>query len=143
VKDELDLTAYRNALAALDDALRSVADEKWFAAQPGYVQNTLVAGAIQSFEFVFELSVSMLRRRLELESPISAKNSKDSYRDLIRHAAEYGLITDVQSWFRYREMRNRTSHIYNKEVATDVYRGTLQFAPDAHALLVELERRNG
>jgi Nucleotidyltransferase substrate binding protein like len=34
---------------------------------------------------------------------------------LLRHAAETGLIADVEAWFAYHAMRNITSHTYDEE----------------------------
>ncbi len=40
-------------------------------------------------------------------------------KQLFRLAAEECLITDVEAWFRYHELRNLTSHTYDSEVAAE------------------------
>jgi len=52
---QLDFSALRQAITSLGDAIDVVADEQWFNQQKNTVQNTLIAGVIQNFEFVYEL----------------------------------------------------------------------------------------
>jgi len=117
---KLDHSALRSALTSLGEGITVVSDAKWFITQSQAVQNTLIAGVIQNFEFVYEISIKMLRS-----------------------AAEKGLITNVQAWFDYRKMRNTTAHTYDHERAHKVYQGTMAFLADATALLQNLEARNG
>lgn len=118
--DALDFTPLANAIEALDDALTVLADTAWFDAQPSAVRNTLVSGAMQSVEFVYELAIKSLRRSLEHyfaeTSPVDAM----SFRSLIRTAAERGLIDQVEPWFAYRDMRNITAHTYDRAKARSV-----------------------
>ena len=85
----------------------------------------------------------MIRRRLELDSDTPVEIDETSFRDVLRIAAEKGMIADVQAWFGYRKMRNVTAHTYDHEKARQVYRDTLAFLADARALLARLEERNG
>ena len=140
--ESLDLTALRRALASLEDSLEVVSDSAWFNEQLLKVQNTLIAGVIQNFEFVYEVGFKMLRRQIELESASPDEVDQASFRDLLRLAAEKGLIRDVEAWFGYRHMRNITAHTYDQEKAQQVYQGTLQFISDARALLACLQARN-
>lgn len=139
---QLDLSALENALISLNDSLAVVSDAAWFNAQTGGVQNTLIAGVVKNFEFVYELSIKMIRRRLEMGSDSPAEIDKLEYRDLLRHAAEKGLIGDVEAWFKYRKMRNITAHTYDHKKAQQVYRDTLTFIGDANDLLARLKGRN-
>lgn len=139
---KLDLSALQNALASLEDGLEVVSDSHWFSQQSSKVQNTLMAGVIQNFEFVYEISVKMLRRQIEAESASPEEVDAASFRDLLRTAGEKGLINNVETWFKYRQMRNITAHTYDHEKAQIVYQGTLAFIEDARALLQILEARN-
>lgn len=139
---QLDLSALRNAIASLEDGLEVVGDSGWFNAQSGKVQNTLIAGVIQNFEFVYEICIKMIRRQIELESASPDEVDATNFRDLLRLAAEKSLIADVEAWFKYRHMRNITAHTYDHEKAQQVYQGTLFFIRDARALLSTLEARN-
>ena len=139
---QLDLSALRNAIASLEDGLEMVGDSSWFNAQSGKVQNTLIAGIIQNFEFVYEICIKMIRRQIELESASPDEVDATNFRDLLRVAAERRLVDDVEAWFKYRHMRNITAHTYDHEKAQQVYQGTLVFIQDARALLHALEARN-
>lgn len=140
---KLDLGPLRRALLSLEEGLDVVSDAPWFQQQNSKVQNTLIAGVIQNFEFVYEIAFKMLRRQIELESASPEDVDESNFRDVLRVGAEKGLIADVEAWFRYRKMRNITAHTYDHEKAQQVYAGTLLFIADARALLAKLEVRNG
>jgi nucleotidyltransferase substrate binding protein (TIGR01987 family) len=99
------------------------------------------SGAIQHFEFTFELAWKFMRRRLEADI---GRSSVDGIprRDLFRIGAENGLIDDVEAWFQYHFARNRTSHTYDPSIAASLHARSLDFANDAVALLAVLEARN-
>ncbi|MGH2397454.1 MAG: nucleotidyltransferase substrate binding protein [bacterium] len=136
---KLDLTPLANAIASFEEGIAAVSNENWFNSQTKAVQNTLIAGVIQNFEFVYELSVKMIRRRIELDAATPTDADFADYRELLRTAAEGGLIADVEAWFEYRKLRNLTSHTYDHEKARQVYRA---FLSDAKALLKTLEARS-
>ena len=97
------------------------------------------AAAIQAFEYTFELCVKMLRRRLN--DILSAEEvGRLSYRELIRIGAEKGFIDDPVPWFRFREMRNITSHTYDEGKAGQIASVLPEFLDKARFLLHELER---
>ena len=139
---QLDLSALREAVASLTDGLDVVSDPVWFNAQSEKVRNTLMAGVIKNFEFVYEISVKMLKRQIELESASPTEVDESSFREVLRAAGEKGLIADVEAWFKYRTMRNITAHTYDHDKARQVYADTLTFIADARALLQALEARN-
>jgi nucleotidyltransferase substrate binding protein (TIGR01987 family) len=142
-RPHLDLSALRNAVASLEGAVGIVGNTPWFDGQTPIVQNTLMAGVIQNFEFVYELSIKMIRRQIELDSDSPDEIDRTSFRDLLRLAAEKGLIADVEAWFLYRRMRNLSAHTYDREKARQVYQDTPRFVTDARSLLAVLEARNG
>ncbi len=135
----LDLTALRNALTSLEDGLDVVRDSAWFNQQSEKVRNTLLAGVIQNFEFVYEISVKMLRRKLEMESDTPGEIDQLGFRDLLRVSAEKGLLDDTEAWFKYRTMR---THTYDHQKARQVYQGVLEFIDDARDVLARLEMKN-
>ena len=139
---KLDLTPLANAIASFEEGIAVVSNENWFNSQTEAVQNTLIAGVIQNFEFVYELGIKMIRRRIELDAATPVEADFADFRDLLRTAAERGLVADVEAWFEYRKLRNITSHTYDHEKARQVYRDTLAFLSDAKALLKTLEARN-
>ena len=140
--EKLDLSALTSAIASLEDGLDVVSDDKWFSHQSAKVQNTLIAGVIQNFELVYEISIKMLRRQIEAESDSPDEVDATSFRNMLRLAGEKGLIADVEAWFKYHHMHNITAHTYNQDKAKMVYAGTLIFIEDARNLLQKLEVRN-
>lgn len=60
------------------------------------------------------------------------------YRDMIRAGVERGLITAEADWFRYRELRNVTAHVYDPAKAAQVFAKLPLFLRDAEALLRKL-----
>ena len=138
----LDLSSLQSAVSSLDDGLDVVSDSIWFNQQSEKVRNTLIAGVIQNFEFVYEISVKMIKRQIEAESASPEEVDETNFRQVLRVAAEKGLIADVHAWFKYREMRNITAHTYDHEKAQKVYQGTRDFIVDARALLHTLKARN-
>ena len=138
----LDLSSLRDALGSLQDGIEVVSDNAWFNQQTDKARNTLVAGVIQNFEFVYEISIKMLRRQIEAESASPEEVDDTNFQGILRLAAEKGLIADVEAWFRYRQMRNITAHTYDRQKAQRVYQGTLEFIGDARDLLRNLEARN-
>lgn len=139
---KLDITLLSDAITSLQESIGTVSNEPWFNAQPKPVQNTLIAGVIQNFEFVYEHSIKMLRRRIEMDAATPTEADFSNFRDLLRTAAERGLIADMEAWLGYRKMRNLTSHTYDHEKAREVYQGTVQFMDDAKSLLQTLVARN-
>lgn len=91
----VQLTPLRNALASLEAGLEVVGDANRFDRQPEKVRNTLVAGVIQYFEFVYEIGFKMTRRQIESEAPSPDEVDESSFRDIARIAAEKGLISGV------------------------------------------------
>ena len=139
----LDLSALRSAVASFEDSLDVVGDAAWFDAQSPRVQNTLMAGAIQNFEFVYELGFKMIKRRLERDSANPGEIDAMNFRDILRLAGEAGLVDDVPAWFEYRAMRNITAHTYDQAKARQIYLGALKLRGDARQLLARLEAGNG
>lgn len=73
-------------------------------------------GCIQRFEYSFELAWKMLKRVLAFRGV-----KANSPREVFRLAAKENLITDPTLWFEFLEKRNETAHIYNEDVAQDVF----------------------
>jgi nucleotidyltransferase substrate binding protein (TIGR01987 family) len=139
----LDLSTLRGAVASLANGLRVTGDSAWFDAQSQAVRDTLIAGVVQNFEFVYELSIKMVRRQLEREADSPDEIDKVNFRDMLRTAGEKGLIEDVEAWFGHRTMRNISAHTYDHQKARAVYEGARALLSDAGALLAGLEARNG
>lgn len=68
------------------------------------------AGAIQAFEFSFELAWKTMKRVLEKRG-IDVRSPRDCFRE----AALNKLITDPELWFLFIEKRNLSVHTYKEE----------------------------
>ena len=134
-KPAIDLSALRRALGWLIEALAL-----WHAQPPGSVLKPhLRSAVIQSFEFTYELALRNLRRVL-IERAGSADRIIDlSFNDLLRSAADAGLLPDPAAWRVWRELRNATRHAYDEAKAEQVARDAELFCADAQALLAALE----
>lgn len=140
--EKLDITALQDAFTSLEKTLSKLEDLQWFNQQEEIVQDTLIAGSIQKFEFVYELSIKMLKRQLKtIESNDSDIDSSD-FRDILRMSAQAGLIESPESWFDYRKMRNITSHTYDQNKALQVYNGIAAFLESTRFLVTQLQKRN-
>ncbi|MBI4669727.1 MAG: nucleotidyltransferase substrate binding protein [Elusimicrobia bacterium] len=130
----LDLSSLKKAVSSLERAI--------IRSRSAPLDEELRDAVIQRFEYTFELSWKMLKRRLEIEMANPSEADRLAFEDLLREAAQRGLIADVEQWMDYREQRNITSHTYDEQKAGNVYREALQFHADAQSLLGELEKRN-
>jgi nucleotidyltransferase substrate binding protein (TIGR01987 family) len=128
----LNLKSLQDALASLGRGL-----DRWQTA--GAHDEELRDACIQRFEYCFELSWKMLKRRLELDLPDAGSVDAMSFRELIRHGGERGLVRDVDAWMVFRDKRNTTSHSYNAAKAAEVAAVLPEFAVHALDLLAQLQ----
>ena len=68
------------------------------------------AGAVQAYEFCYELAWKIMKRLLESRG-LEVGSPKDTF----RKAALEKLIDDPEVWFEFQKKRNLTSHTYNIE----------------------------
>ena len=102
---EINISPLLEARATLEEALSQV-------------QSTLERdGAIQRFEYCFELAWKTLKRVLHHQGLTTA----NSPREVFRLSAQAGLIDDVEQWFVFLNHRNNTVHTYNARLANDIF----------------------
>ena len=131
---KLDTTSLGNAVRRLREGLaryeREEADEQ------------LRDGLIQRFEFTYELSHKMLRRYLKETAASPDDIDRMPFADLVRFANAQGLLrSDWPVWRRFREMRARTSHTFDAQVALRVASAIPGFLEEAEHFYAELQRR--
>ena len=138
----LDLSSLTNACASLHESLDVI--ERYLKNggsedQPEY--RTFRAGAIQNFEFTYELSWKAMRSWI---ADNISKTMVDGItrKELFRFAAENTLITDPVAWFSYHRLRNQTSHTYESATAIEVFSHIEVFLSSAQKLLNTLNEKN-
>jgi len=102
----------RDSLESLGNALDRFAEA---LAHPN-PDEIVMDGTIQRFEFTFELFWKTLRRFLQREGVDTA-----SPKSTLRHAYRRGLLDREQLWLDMLEDRNRSSHVYNAEMARAIF----------------------
>ena len=142
MENKLDISALKKAAKAFDNALafaRKV-EEKSTDTQEFYEIESAQAAVIKHFEFTYELCWKIMKRYIEMDSG-SEEADALTRKDLFRLSAERKLIANFAQWVKFHEDRNRTSHVYNEEVANDVYETAKKFAGSLHDFITAIEQR--
>ncbi|EPZ98818.1 nucleotidyltransferase substrate binding protein [Glaesserella parasuis] len=140
--ETLDISALEKAFVSLQKTITHLNNQEWFNAQDPIIQDTLIAGAIQKFEFVYELSIKMMKRQLKSIASNDTDIDSTEFRDILRLSAQFGLIENPEEWLDFRKMRNITSHTYDENKAMQVYLGISHFLVSSHYLLSQLQKRS-
>ncbi len=88
-------------------------------------------GAIQAFEYTYELAWLVLKDFLEYQGQTDIYGSRDA----IKKAFATGLIEDGEKWMDAYVSRTKTSHTYNEETAKEVVNAVLTDYYDLFAAL--------
>ena len=134
---QLDITALRDAVAALERALRVYESAGNYDAD---VFETIRAGVIQSFEVAYEVAWKMMKRWLEINVSTTLFEGTTK-KELFRHAAENNLIADTVSWFDFHRARNITAFTYNLANAITAVEMAQKFFFEVKDFLNRLEQR--
>ncbi len=135
----LDLSALRDALTALNVSLGYLDSDA--AADPG-LRDQFRAAAIQAFECTYELAFKFMKRQLAQIVPVPSAVDEMAFMQVVRAAADAGLVSDVSRFYEYREARNITSHSYDRQKAQRIVAELPRFAEDVRHLLSQTEQRN-
>lgn len=99
-------------------------------------------GLIQRFEFTYELAHKTLKRFLASVSPTPGEFDAADFNYLVRSANEQGLLLkDWSAWKGYRDMRAKTSHTYDEEIALEVVTGIAPFLDEVRYLRDQFKSR--
>ena len=125
----------------LEKAIKRL-DEGWSRYQQDISDIQIRDGLVQRFEFTYELSHKMLKRYLEFASPTPVLYDSMAFQDLIRSGNEQNLLLGSwPDWKRYRDMRSKTSHTYDEEIAREVVAGIPDFLAETCYLRDQLKAR--
>lgn len=92
-------------------------------------------GAIQRFEYTYELAWKTLKRILHFKG-IDVNNP----RDIFREAARQKLIDDPKIWFTFIKQRNLTSHTYNQDCAEEIFDNLPKFEKELAKIIETIKR---
>ena len=137
----LDLSSLKKAISSLESALNFAGSEDQLAGLTADQKDVIRAGAIQNFEFTYELCWKFMKRWLD-NNLGSAYVDGLTRKELFRIAAEHQLITLVDHWIKYHDARNETAHTYDEDKAQEVFEAAQKFLADAKELLKNLEAKN-
>jgi len=138
----LDFTSLSKAIAQLETSLRYARSEA--AKADGDLFRQFRSASIQAFEFTYELSWKSLKRYLEATSADAQSVDALSFPDLIRTAAEAGLLaSNWDVWKDFRYARSVTSHTYDAGKADEVFAIAGHFLAEAKELQRRLEKAQG
>lgn len=136
----LDLSSFKLAISQLEDALKYCQTD--LAKKDPRLFLHLRAGAIQAFEFTYELAIKMLKRFLETTEANPAIIDETTFNEFIRLGYERGLLkSELAQWKEFRKDRGTTSHTYDENKAVDVYESIPDFLDEAKFLYQEMTRR--
>lgn len=124
-------------LNAIESQLRKALAKfnEFYELEPTEVHKVAVT---QAFEFTFELSWKYLREIL--------KDSEQEYFDspsaIIKLGGKKNILTlnQVESWLLYLKSRNLTVHMYNQEVAEQIYQSLAEFSNSVNELINSIKR---
>ncbi len=136
----LQLTPFEKALDQLRKSLDYLQSPR--AKKDPDLHAQFRGACIQAFEYSYELAVKMIRRQLAQVVSNPQDLAQSTFADLIRTAADAGLVKDVKRFIVYRDARNQTSHTYDEVTAEDVIKVIPNFLRDASFLLNQLRKRN-
>jgi len=91
-------------------------------------------GAIQAFEYTYELAWLVLKDFLEYQGQTDIYGSRDA----IQKAFQAGIIEDGEKWMDAYVSRTKTSHTYNEETAREVVDAVMN---DYYPLFIDLNRK--
>ena len=118
-----DFSSLEKAQETLKDILKQPLNE--------YIRD----GAIQRFEYTFELSWKFLQRVLKDQGQVTG-----SPQQVLRSAHQAGLIDQLDTWFEFLKSRNLSVHTYDQRVANEVFESAKKFPPFVDKLLNTLKK---
>ncbi|MBI5700226.1 nucleotidyltransferase substrate binding protein [Candidatus Saganbacteria bacterium] len=137
----LDLSSLEKAVNSLKISLSIACSDEQMGKMSNDVKDTIRAGVIQNFELTYELCWKFMKRWLG-NNLGSANIDGVNRRELFRLAAEYHLLSDVDKWMEYHDMRNETAHTYDKTTAKEVFESAVKFLKDAEEFLSNIIKQN-
>lgn len=115
-------------------------------AKPDSIEYEIFRNAVvKGFELTLETAAKLLRRALKAFATSPRAVDELVYKDVIRHGARHGLVSEaeVKRWFVYRDNRNSTAHDYGIGFAEETLKLLPGFIEDAKHLETTLREKLG
>lgn len=93
------------------------------------------AGAVQAFEFCYELAWKIMKRVLAARG-----QETGSPKDTFRKAALEKIILDPEIWFEFHQKRNLTTHTYEHENLVAIVASFDQFSKELDTLISRIKQ---
>ena len=93
------------------------------------------AGAIQAFEYSFELAWKTMKRLMEVRGKVA-----NSPRETFRMAALEGFIKDPEIWFDFIKKRNLTVHTYSEAEMNEVLKIFEIFSREMNLFITNIKK---
>ena len=136
----LDLSSLRSAITQAQEAIAYCRSD--LARADSRLALHLRAGAIQAFEFTYELSIKTLKRFLSETEANPEAVDEMSFNDLIRRGYERGVLdAELADWKAFRRDRGTTSHTYDATKAQAIFEAIPAFLAEANFLLTRIAER--
>ena len=117
---KIDLSLFEKAISSLEEVLQ--------------LEKTPIIrdSAIQRFEYSFEFAVKFMRRYIQENYSVMSDYDSNNFRDVIRTALQLNITKKpFETWIKYRDARNKTSHGYSEKAAEEVYEVAQEFLGEA------------
>jgi nucleotidyltransferase substrate binding protein (TIGR01987 family) len=133
----LDFLSFEKALGHLKKHYSLAVNE-----QNAELRFAFKTATIQSFEYNYEIALKMLKRVLRNNLSSDEELELMAFKDLIRVAAQHGLLDNPQIWFGYRNKRNITAHTYDDNKSEEIFKIMPDFIKDVEILLKKLKEKD-
>lgn len=114
IRWEQRFSSFRKALIKYNEAVEILKNENNI--DPS-INEILKEGLIQRFEYTHELAWKTMKDYIAYQGNSDIKGSRDATRE----AFKISLIKDGEVWMDMISSRNKTSHTYNDDTATEIY----------------------
>lgn len=118
-------------LEKLRKALESL--ERGYKTNPSELERD---GIIQRYEFSVELTWKTAKKVLEQNSI-----ETDVPKNVFREMARIGWISNPEVWFDFIKQRNKASHIYNEEIAKEIFEVIPSFIIESRKVFEVLKQK--
>ncbi|MDR2622968.1 MAG: nucleotidyltransferase substrate binding protein [Methanobrevibacter sp.] len=135
---ELDISSLKRAYESYNGFLNEALLLKSKDYNSLYMEEIIRSGVIHQFEMVYELAWKSMERYIEMD--VGSVNTL-TRKGLFRLAAEKELITDFDKWVEFHEARNKSTHVYDENIAEKVYAIAVEFKPYLENFINVLEER--